>query len=89
MGNAASPVAAVSSSMAAGLLSVRQGATTLIHLVRLAAVIAMMTGHFMLHIGAMLMHTAMCCLSGTENDMQPGCLGLTVEGEHRYASDNG
>lgn len=68
---------------------VYHGAATLVHLVRLAALGAMVTRHLVLHNGAMLMHTAMCCLSGTENDMQPGCLGLTAEGEHRYASDNG
>lgn len=84
------PPASVSASMPADLLSITyHGAAALVHLVRLAAVIAMMTGHFMLHNGAMLMHTAMLHLSGTEADMQPGCLGLTVEGEHRYASDNG
>lgn len=76
--------------MPANLLSiVRHGAATLIHLVRLAAVIAVMTGHLVLHHGAVLVHTAMMHLSGAEADMQTRSLRLTIEGEHRYTGDYG
>ena len=84
------PPASVSASMPADLLPiVYHGAAALVHLMRLAALGAMVTRHLVLHHRTMLMHTAMLHLSGTETDMQPRCLGLTVEGEHRYAGDYG
>ena len=84
------PPASVSASMPADLLSiVYHGAAALVHLVRLAALGAMVTRHLVLHHRTMLMHTAMLHLSGTEADMQARRLRLTIEGEHRNTGDYG
>ena len=84
------PVSTVSAAMPESLLSiVRYRTSGSIHSIMPATVVMMAFGHLMFYNRAMLMHTAMVCLSGTEADVQTGCLRLTTEGEHRNAGDNG